>query len=132
MIPARIWASIEKTETCWLWHGARTQGGYGLVTVGLVEDNTRRTVLIHRLFYEEFIGPIPEGLHLDHLCRVRNCCHPDHVEAVTQAENNRRATPRKRKKQCQHGWFGKSWCPACKRTYHRRYNRKRRKKVPWE
>lgn len=49
-------------------------------------------VLAHRYAYELLVGPIPEGLHIDHLCRVRLCVNPAHLEAVTCHENNRRST----------------------------------------
>lgn len=47
----------------------------------------KRMVLAHRWAYEAFVGPIPEGLDIDHLCRVRNRCEPSHLEAVTHREN---------------------------------------------
>lgn len=80
----------EKTDVtpggCWLWTGyVMKSTGYGQIGVG------QRLVLTHRASYEAHVGPIPRGLHVDHLCRVRRCINPDHLEAVTQAENNRRA-----------------------------------------
>ena len=61
-----------------------------MVTVHPEGETVRRLMSVHRLSYEAFKGPIPEGMHIDHLCRVRNCYNPEHLEAVTQAENNRR------------------------------------------
>jgi hypothetical protein len=76
---ANFWAKVDKTETCWLWTGAMLNG-YGKFWAG-------KTVFAHRWSYERFIGPIPKGLHLDHLCRVPACVRPDHLEAVTNREN---------------------------------------------
>ncbi|MCE5309611.1 MAG: HNH endonuclease [Acidobacteriales bacterium] len=66
--------------------GTVARDGYGDVYVP-----GRRTTQAHRVAYEVFRGPIPEGLHIDHLCRVTCCVNPDHLEPVTPAENNRRA-----------------------------------------
>lgn len=82
----RFWARVDKDGPggCWLWTGHRTSGGYGGVAL------SGRSLRAHRVAYELLVGPIPEGLQLDHLCRVRLCVNPDHLEPVTQTENVRR------------------------------------------
>lgn len=81
----RFWAKVEKTATCWLWRGAISADGYG--NFGL-EDG--RTGSAHRVSYEWIVGPIPEGAVIDHLCRVRTCVNPAHLEPVTNAVNLQR------------------------------------------
>lgn len=82
----RFWDKVmpEPNSGCWLWMGALYFNGYGAFGVN------RKTRRAHRIAYEALRGPIPAGLHLDHKCRVRSCVNPDHLEPVTQAENNRR------------------------------------------
>lgn len=70
---------------CWEWTGAINSNGYG----NSWYDESYTTA--HRVGYILTCGPIGDGLHLDHLCRVRHCVNPDHLEQVTTAENNRRA-----------------------------------------
>lgn len=94
---------IDRAETgCWIYTGTLDKDGYGQVVVPGV--GTRRT---HRLMYEAKVGPIPEGFEIDHLCRVRNCANPDHLEAVTRRENSLRsesfAAVNARKTQCING-----------------------------
>ena len=78
---ARFWAKVEKTETCWLWSSSLTPGGYALFRVGETK------IPAHRWAYEQSIGPIPAGLQIDHLCRVRHCVNPSHLEPVTARQN---------------------------------------------
>jgi len=73
---------IDKTETCWLWTGPRQEtDGYGRFTYAGERGYA------HRLAYELFIGPIPESLVIDHLCRTPLCCNPEHLEPVTDKVN---------------------------------------------
>lgn len=69
---------------CWIWKGPLNKWGYGRVRSGKYQ------VSVHRFEYEKARGPIPEGLDLDHLCRVRRCGNPGHMEPVTEAVNTRR------------------------------------------
>lgn len=76
----RFWRRVEKSDSCWNWVG-HASGGYGRIR----HDGTR--VQAHRYAYETLVGPIPEGLQLDHLCRNRMCVNPDHLEPVTPRIN---------------------------------------------
>lgn len=76
--------SSDLAVKCIVWTAARKGQGYGSFWDG------NRTLRAHRFSYELAVGPIPEGLQLDHLCRVRLCVNPAHLEAVTQEENQRR------------------------------------------
>ena len=111
---------------CWLWQGSLDRGGYGLFRTGGV-DAPR--VGPHRYSYEWFIGPIPDGLELDHLCRVRNCVNPDHLDPVTTRTNALRS-PRARRTHCANGHDpsnyylsarGKRVCRSCTSLYNARY-----------
>lgn len=74
----------EPNSGCWIFVGWDSGNGYGKVSVD------GKACMAHRTMYEELIGTIPEGLILDHKCRVRPCCNPQHLEPVTVAENTRR------------------------------------------
>lgn len=85
---ARFWLHVDKRPSgCWLWTG-KTTNGYGIVGIG---GRNGRLMRAHRVAYESMVGPIPKGLDLDHLCRVRNCVNPAHLEPVTRLENLRRS-----------------------------------------
>jgi len=83
---ARFWAKVSLPDGngCMLWLGSRNAAGYGRLSVG----NTVKRA--HRVSCELAYGPIPDGLVVDHLCRVPACVAPRHLEAVTHAENTLR------------------------------------------
>jgi hypothetical protein len=125
----RFWKRIDKTDTCWLWRPPLTPAGYGQF---FPTKGTR--MLAHRFAYELLVGPIPQGLTLDHLCRVRNCVNPEHLEPVTIGVNGRRGNSpwaiNARKTHCPKGHEydeantyvspqGRRLCRACHREYQR-------------
>ncbi|MCX4663346.1 HNH endonuclease signature motif containing protein [Streptomyces uncialis] len=73
---------------CVLWTGPVSRKGYGVTN----SDDNATTVQVHRVAYEAAHGPIPDGLVIDHLCRIPACANPEHLEAVTNAENVRRGS----------------------------------------
>ena len=87
-LPLRITERIKFRGTCWIWTGACNSVGYGHMRWN------GRHVFVHRLAYELSVGPIPQGLEIDHVaergCVSRACCNPAHLEPVTHAENVRR------------------------------------------
>lgn len=137
---SRFWSKVDKDGPlpawapflgpCWLWTGAPNASGYGTLRLS---GGTRRTVTAHRYAYELRVGPIPDGLTLDHLCRVRACVRPDHLEPVTNKENALRGmspwAENARKTHCVHGhpfdeantYMG-AWrvCRTCKMAEQRR------------
>lgn len=94
-------ALVEKTDDCWNWLGAKQVGGYGRFKAE--GGRTGPVVLVHRWTYEHFVGPIPDGLTIDHLCRNTSCVNPEHMEPVTREVNAWRANPNKDKTHCQYG-----------------------------
>lgn len=79
------WVKIDPETGCWNWQGAKTQG-YGIAGNG--RDKSR---LAHRRSHEMFVGPIPPGYEIDHLCRNPPCINPKHIEAVTPRMNKMRS-----------------------------------------
>jgi hypothetical protein len=86
---ALFWEMVDKSGDCWLWTGRIPSNGYGIYT--MTDREKPRTVMAHRFAYELLVGPIPEGLDIDHLCKVRRCVRPAHLEPVTHLENMRRS-----------------------------------------
>lgn len=128
--------SGQSGDGCWLWTGA-LRYGYGHFRVG---GRQGRREMAHRFAYEKLIGPIPSGLDLDHLCRVRNCVNPRHLEPVTRKTNILRGeshlAQQARRLECIHGHAlqgenlyvtpqGRRQCKECRRTSLRRLYRRR-------
>ena len=81
-LPLKFWRNVYADEYgCWLWLGAIHGGGYGAFS------HAGKQHVAHRFAYEDLIGPIPDGLTIDHLCRIRPCVNPWHLEPVTMREN---------------------------------------------
>lgn len=80
----RYWDKVVKTPLCWLWTGAKAGSGYGNFWDG------ERYRVAHHISFIEANGPIPDGREIDHLCRVRRCVNPAHLEAVTPKVNQNR------------------------------------------
>lgn len=102
-IKKRLLNLIDKTADCWEWKSSKTPLGYGQIITGYMKDGTRKNQMAHRVVYETFVGKIPEGLTIDHLCRNKSCVNPEHLEVVTYSENQRRAMAFNRKTHCKHG-----------------------------
>lgn len=77
-----------KPNGCWEWLGGHAKAGYALLDIE--SDGSWKPVAAHRFSYETFVGPIPDGKELDHLCRNRGCVNPDHLEPVIHKVNVRR------------------------------------------
>ena len=115
----RFWAKVDRTGDCWLWSAALNASGYGIAW----SPGARKTGLAHRIAYELLVGPISNGMQIDHLCRVRNCVRPDHMELVTTGENTRRGLRGRMVTHCPQGhpyddkntriYEGQRKCRAC-------------------
>lgn len=91
----RFWRKVNKNGPvpeyrpdlgpCWLWTAGMARGGYGKFTV--TKNGKKTHPVAHRVSYEWLVGSVPEDLQLDHLCRVRHCVNPRHLEPVTGREN---------------------------------------------
>lgn len=134
----RFLAKVEfQPDGCWYWTASVTNGGYGRFLAG---DKTR---VAHRVAYEWAKGPVPAGLQLDHLCRVRHCVNPDHLEPVTARENVLRgegsAAFNARKTHCKRGHElagdnmfikqGQRICRRCQLDHHARWARANREHI---
>lgn len=100
----KFWSRVDRgsADDCWAWQGFIDQKGYGRY-----QPTGGRLAQAHRFAYESAVGPIPDGLVIDHLCRNRGCCNPAHLEPVTNRENILRgvglSAMHSRKTHCVHG-----------------------------
>lgn len=118
----------DNHNDCWEWNGSKTGNGYGQIWLN------RKNTAAHRLSHELFIGPIPEGHAVDHLCRNRLCVRPDHLQALSHRENWSQWNLGKT--HCRHGHpyneentyrhRGERQCRICLRDATRRYQAKRK------
>jgi len=110
-INQRFWSKVKISDTnshnkipCWEWTACKNSDGYGKFQIN------RKLEYSHRLSYENKYGKIPQGLVINHLCRNRSCCNPEHLEQVTVKENNQKGLAgfvnglkQRAKKQCPQG-----------------------------
>lgn len=131
---------VKQPNGCWQWIGARKGGGQAYGAFRL----SRRLAYAHRVAHELFVGPIPDGLQLDHLCRNTLCVNPDHLEVVTSRVNTLRGdsplAEYARRTHCAQGHRftpentfrrrdGGRGCLACRRAHRRAYHRARRERA---
>lgn len=117
---------------CWIYP-TRNESGYGVIGLPGRGGGTAKA---HRLAYEHVVGPIPEGMDLDHLCRVRACCNPAHLAPVDRSTNNLRGLRHSRQENCKQGHplSGENLrqtdrqrvCRTCERQRSRTYQQKKR------
>lgn len=136
-IQETFWSRVEKTSTCWLWRGYKSPDGYPRFKFEGRPQNA------HRLAYAWLVRPVPGGLQIDHLCRVKICVNPAHLEPVTSRENTYRVPDHPivlnaAKTRCPAGHeydllntysdpSGRRHCRTCRRTADARYRAARRK-----
>lgn len=132
----RFFDRVQKADDgCWLWTGFINHGGYGRFSISHTQG-----VMAHRWAYEHWVGPIPDGLTIDHLCRVTRCVNPEHLEPVTiQVNEQRAAAHNATKTHCKHGHEftpentrvlpnGRRECRACRDEINWRSNIRKREK----
>lgn len=123
----------EPMSGCWLWIGAMTAKGYGSFWAN------GKSCRAHRWSYRHRNGPIPKGMTLDHLCRVRSCVNPDHLEVVSNRENIQRGIPNngnRARTHCIHGhplsganlYTTKQGYRQCRACNNRRHKERRQRK----
>lgn len=129
----RVFDHVIEVDGHWIWTGKVSEWGYGQVSEG---GHDGRDLYVHRVVWEFFRGPIPDGLELDHLthCLRTRCCNPDCLDPVTHAENQRRRALRTWR--CRNGhdytpentWRDRHGKRACKRCHADRERERRRRR----
>lgn len=135
-LEAKFWPRVDKTDACWLWTGLIRSNGYGQIHLGNV-GRTSVPMLTHRFSWLVAQRLLEVDRQLDHLCRVRACCNPDHLESVTQQINMMRAY--EHQTHCKNGheftpentqWYGKYGtkrnCRTCNRAAMKAYRARKR------
>jgi hypothetical protein len=128
---------LPEEPGCWIFMGSIARNKYGQIGGDGILGNGKRILYAHRVSYELHRGPIPAGLELDHLCRVRCCVNPYHLEPVTNSENGKRSIPysnvtiQANKTHCKAGhlfditntyiFHGRRYCRTCHNANCRRY-----------
>lgn len=142
----RFWDKVDVSDPyrCWLWTAAsagRPGAKYGRFFAGERSAGGHpRAAQAHRVAYELLVGPIPEGLEIDHLCRNTLCVNPDHLEPVSNLENQRRGfspmQDQRKQTHCKRNhpfnekntyhWHGMRRCRVCQAEDTRRHREKKR------
>lgn len=95
---ASILALTKKQNNCLIWRGTKRSNGYGVTVFRGVQTTT------HRVMYQLVHGCLPRGYEVDHICNVRDCVNPDHLQAVTHKQNMRRGLERRSTCKAGHLW----------------------------
>lgn len=129
---------------CWLWSLTLAKKGYARWRLPPQLGDPSKMVSVHRASYEHLVGPIPDGLVIDHLCRNRACQNPEHLEPVTGTENTRRGVyPNRNRTHCASGHEytaenttirsnGARRCLICSRRWVRAHRERQREIAPCE
>jgi hypothetical protein len=136
-IQERLERYFQRGDGCWTWTGYANKAGYGMIGSG---GDKSRPLMAHRVAYETYVGPVPPGKELHHLCRNKLCVNPEHLFPVSRLTHNRLPghVQHKREQQthCPAGhpwaeyrveWKGGRRCSECSRISARRYHARKRK-----
>jgi hypothetical protein len=135
-IRVRLERYFERTDGCWEWTGYKNSVGYGMIGSG---GNKSRPLMAHRVAYEIYVGPVPAGMELHHVCQNKGCVNPEHLTPITRAEHSLQPGhvqyEREAKTHCPQGhpwaeyrveWKGGRRCSECSRISARRYHARKR------